>query len=42
MCADTAGNIARKARNAARLLDESELGQITFESSNDRSKVGKF
>ena len=41
VCADTTGNTARKARNAARLLDESELGQVTFESSNDRSKVGK-
>ncbi len=40
MRADSDGNIAKKARNAARLLDGSELGQITFESTNDRSKVG--
>ena len=39
MHADANGNIARKARNAARILDGSELGQVTFESSNDRSKV---
>ena len=37
--ADSSGSIAKKARNAARLLDGSELGEITFESSNERSKA---
>ena len=37
--ADSSGSIAKKARNAARLLDGSELGEIIVESSNDRSKA---
>ena len=37
--ADSSGSIAKKARSAARLLDGSELGEITFESSNERSKA---
>ncbi|CAK0756273.1 hypothetical protein CVIRNUC_002441 [Coccomyxa viridis] len=36
---DSSGSIAKKARSAARLLDGSELGEITFESSNERSKA---
>lgn len=39
MTADSDGSIAKRARNAARLLDGSELGHIVFESTNDRSKV---
>ena len=37
--ADSSGSIAKKGRSAARLLDGSELGEVTFESSNERSKA---